>query len=320
MIGANNLREASLNLDNLTPGTGYTLTLKLYRVGVVVAEGTDTSIALGAGANTANIVLTLTANGSFTVNIQEPVTVAAPTTSLPIAIASESHLSVVRFAGSDAAGNATGSGFYDAAYGKIAGLARYANGDLLLADASNHVLRRVTSTGSAIVAGTGAATGTWATEAGDGGDATSATLNAPRGVVLAGDGTVLVCDSANNRTNNRQWVSPGYYGNIQVVSDIATGSASVNDAGYGIRLWRPVRGHERCGGRRHGRGHPLRGFVGGLWPGDSLRLFQRPCHRRRVGHRRPRRHPDHHGQRLLDHTGRQRGDIGARRRPPAIAC
>jgi sugar lactone lactonase YvrE len=75
------------------------------------------------------------------------------------------------------------------------GLAVAANGTLFVADTGNNRVREIAPNGRiATIAGTGAAG-----SAGDGGPSTAAQLNAPAGLALAADGSLLVADSGNGR-------------------------------------------------------------------------------------------------------------------------
>ncbi|MFN0282157.1 MAG: NHL repeat-containing protein [Kineosporiaceae bacterium] len=70
-----------------------------------------------------------------------------------------------------------------------------ASGNVYVADISNHRIRKITAAGIiSTVAGTGTAG-----FSGDGGPATSAALNSPRGVALDSAGNVYITDGANNR-------------------------------------------------------------------------------------------------------------------------
>jgi sugar lactone lactonase YvrE len=74
-------------------------------------------------------------------------------------------------------------------------LALDGDGRLYLADSANHVIRRIDAEGIiATIAGTGKKG-----LSGDGGEATQALLNRPRGVAIAPDGTVYLADSGNHR-------------------------------------------------------------------------------------------------------------------------
>jgi sugar lactone lactonase YvrE len=89
-----------------------------------------------------------------------------------------------------------------------------------IADFSNHLIRKVTvSTGIiTTIAGSGG-TGSYS---GDNGQATSATLNYPRGVALDSSGNVYIADTSNSRIRKVE-ISTG------VIFTIAgTGSLSYN--------------------------------------------------------------------------------------------
>ena len=75
------------------------------------------------------------------------------------------------------------------------GVALGADGALFIADTGNHRIRKVPR-GGTIATAAGSASGGFG---GDEGPATSARLNAPRGVELAADGTLFIADTGNNR-------------------------------------------------------------------------------------------------------------------------
>jgi trimeric autotransporter adhesin len=76
-----------------------------------------------------------------------------------------------------------------------AGLAIAPDGSLIIADTGANVIRQLSTSGVlATIAGTGTAG-----FSGDGNPALSAQLNAPSGVVIGANGTLLVADSLNNR-------------------------------------------------------------------------------------------------------------------------
>jgi hypothetical protein len=76
------------------------------------------------------------------------------------------------------------------------GIALASNGDVYIADALNHVIRKVTVATGIITtyAGTGTAGST-----GDGGAATSARLNGPKAVRLNAAGDLYIADTVNNK-------------------------------------------------------------------------------------------------------------------------
>ncbi len=66
--------------------------------------------------------------------------------------------------------------------------------EAFVADSSSNVIKRVSSGAANVVAGTGTAGA-----AGDGGTATTAQLNSPHGVAVAGNGAVVIADTNNGR-------------------------------------------------------------------------------------------------------------------------
>ncbi len=69
-------------------------------------------------------------------------------------------------------------------------------GNIYIADSANHVIRRVTPDGAiATVAGQGAQSG----DSGDGGPATQAKIQGPKGIVFDRDGNLLIADSGNDK-------------------------------------------------------------------------------------------------------------------------
>jgi serine/threonine-protein kinase len=69
------------------------------------------------------------------------------------------------------------------------------DGSVVVADTDNERIRRVSPDGViTTIAGTGVAG-----FSGDGGPATSAQVNEPRGIAVAGDGSVIIADYNNNR-------------------------------------------------------------------------------------------------------------------------
>jgi hypothetical protein len=89
-----NARSATLSFDDLTPGDGYTLVLRLYRGGddanfdtdtglevaqeapAMIASGTLDDLAIRSGMNQAAMALSLSDGGRFDVTVDEPATVA----------------------------------------------------------------------------------------------------------------------------------------------------------------------------------------------------------------------------------------------------
>lgn len=86
-----------------------------------------------------------------------------------------------------------------------------------VADASNHTIRRIDpSTGiSTVIAGTGASG-----FSGDGGAATSARLNSPKGVALDSSGNLYIADTSNHRIRKIDSTT----GNISTIAGTGTGT------------------------------------------------------------------------------------------------
>ncbi len=75
------------------------------------------------------------------------------------------------------------------------GMAFASDGTLIIADTGANVIRRVSTSGAlTTIAGTGTAGFT-----GDGSPALAAQLNAPSGITIGANGTILIADSGNNR-------------------------------------------------------------------------------------------------------------------------
>lgn len=103
---------------------------------------------------------------------------------------------IATLAGGGTAGPGDGGSPAAAQLSQPIGLALDSTGGLLIADAGAHRIRLVPAAGGTIstFAGTGSSGNT-----GDGGAATSATLNAPRAIATSAQGTVYVVDTGNNR-------------------------------------------------------------------------------------------------------------------------
>jgi lamin tail-like protein/NHL repeat-containing protein len=94
--------------------------------------------------------------------------------------------------------------------------------DLLIADAGNHRLRKVTGSTISTIAGEG--TATWA---GDGGAANLASLQAPADVVVDAGGNIYVADSGNHRIRK---ITPGPDGVLNGADDVITTYAGTGNA------------------------------------------------------------------------------------------
>lgn len=121
---------------------------------------------------------------------------------------------VSTFAGSGTAGSTDGTGTA-ASFNNPYGVAVDANGNVYVADASNHKIRKITPAG---VVSTFAGSGTSGNTEGTG---TAATFSSPYGVAVDANGNVYVADRSNNKI--RKITSEG------VVSTFA-GSGTLGDA------------------------------------------------------------------------------------------
>jgi sugar lactone lactonase YvrE len=123
------------------------------------------------------------------------------------------------FAGTGVAGNSGNGG--PAASAELNGpqsIAFDSSGNLLIADGTNNLVRRVSAATAAIstVAGNGTA-GFF----GDGGPATSAALGSPRGIAVNSSGSIFVADTGNNRIRE-----------INPLTGVITTIAGTGQAGY----------------------------------------------------------------------------------------
>ena len=101
------------------------------------------------------------------------------------------------------------------------GLAADGSGNIYIADTSSNRIRRVTPDGvMTIIAGTGAGS-----SSGDGGAATSATVNTPTGVAADGSGNIYIAEQAGNRVRRVDAAT----GNISTYA--GTGSAGFSGDG-----------------------------------------------------------------------------------------
>jgi sugar lactone lactonase YvrE len=92
------------------------------------------------------------------------------------------------------------------------------NGDIYIADTGNHVIRKVTAATGVIttVAGNGSPG-----SSGDGGPATSARLNSPRGIQVAANGDLYIGDRSNDKIRK-----------VTAATGIITTYAGTGTAGY----------------------------------------------------------------------------------------
>lgn len=199
-LDATNARRAILNFTPVKPASGYTLTVTLTRkdtagVAQTVASGTNASVTITPGANTVNVSLTANGQGELLVDVADPVLVL---NTLRTEVNTLSHFNVARVAGDATGGNALGTGPTSAAFREISGIDVDSAGNLYVADAGNHQIRRVPTAGaSVILAGRSDGASGFA---GDGALATTSSLSSPHGLTRDhATGNVFFCDTANNR-------------------------------------------------------------------------------------------------------------------------
>lgn len=200
-VGADNARTATLLFSPIKPASNYTLALNLKKKqpdGVTyktVASGTSTGVTLTTGANSVNVTLTPTAQGELLVDVSDPTLVI---NTLTTQVDTDSHFSVARVAGDATGGNNLGTTPTTAAFKEIAGLDLDASGAVYVADAGNHQVRKIPTSGANVLVAGDAAGTSGAT--GDGGLGTAAKLNQPRGLTRdPASGNLVFCDSGNNR-------------------------------------------------------------------------------------------------------------------------
>lgn len=212
------IRSASASFTSLTPGSGYRVRVELYKldadgttklkIATGVHDGTDNGTGSGfnlvSGANTKNIVVTLT-DTDGKVEVTFPAAGSAATTgSLVSNVSSGSSYSVQRVAGAasqvSAGTFATGTNWTTAVLNQATGMDMDPNGNLYVAAASRIVkLPADTTTAPTVIGGTGTPgyNGPGATSPTTSNLATDNLISDPRGVAAMG-GYVYFCDRANN--------------------------------------------------------------------------------------------------------------------------
>ncbi len=111
------------------------------------------------------------------------------------------------------------------------GVARNAAGELFIADSSNHRIRKYSGGILTTLAGNGAAG-----FAGDGGPASAALVNSPRGIAVDGAGNITFVDALNNRVRRIDALT----GNISTIAGSGTsGSCCDNGPASGANIVAP---------------------------------------------------------------------------------
>jgi glucose/arabinose dehydrogenase len=203
----------------LVPGLSATAQTTQPTITTVAGNGVDGHSGDGGSATSAAIDhprgIAVTADGGFVF--------AAPFLPSVRRVAADGRISTV--AGTGVAGFSGDGGPATAAQlNLVHGVALLPDGSTVLADTSNHRIRRVTPSGTIT---TVAGTGTFGFS-GDGGPATSAQIAAPRGIATLPDGSILFPDSGNHRVRR---ISPA--GVITTVAGTGTAGFS-GDGGQAL--------------------------------------------------------------------------------------
>jgi hypothetical protein len=217
-----NQRYSSLLFDDLTPGEGYQLILRLYRGGNVetfdndpegtatvqdespqmIASGTSNVFAIRSGPNTANVTLTLSEGGRFNVDVDEPATTVNQTIAARFEVTTAGHYTVANLGPThgDVDNAITGAISTNFEVGGIARETSLQDQDIFFTVPGMNRIFRWTGSAVEVVAGTDTVTLADYTNAGDYGDALEATLSDPRGIVRAStDDHIIFCDTNNSR-------------------------------------------------------------------------------------------------------------------------
>ncbi len=161
--------DMSASLE-LAPGTGYTVSVGIY-------DGNDVLLASGISA-------------SFSIERQKIATIGL--TALPI-LSTIAGTGATAYSGDEVPAVSTGLFL-------PLGLAIAPNGDLLIADSSNHAVRRMNAGGAiSTITGTGSGTQSNLSDLGDDGPAVSATLKTPNALAFSPAGDLFIADTMNKR-------------------------------------------------------------------------------------------------------------------------
>lgn len=229
----------STAFNALRPGAGYGLEVKLYNGATLVAQGSNASFSLAAGANTITVSLTTTGGppptpASYTMQAYVGTSVppsgraALSWAMAPSALAldSENRLYVAdsagsqvyrvensgvltRIAGNGLKGNSGDGGpATSASLNKPEGLAFDAAGNLYIADSGAHVIRMVDGSGNiSRFAGTGSGTA-----GGDGQAPASVSLKGPKGLAFNANGDLLIAEAGASRVRFVPKAAGTYFG------------------------------------------------------------------------------------------------------------
>jgi hypothetical protein len=224
-----NERTSSLLFDDLTPGEGYTMLVRLYRGGEqsrfdtydgsegvhsapeMIASGTSAVFPIRSGANSVNVSLTLSTGGRFEVDVDEPATTVNQSLDATFTITTESHYNYAVMDSGSAGGVLPSYGDIDGANGvntadtfvQVTSIAREqdATGAIYFSTSGRrHQIFRVENGVITLIAGTGTVTAGDYNNAGDYAGALDARLSSPRGIVRAmDDDHIIFCDTNNSR-------------------------------------------------------------------------------------------------------------------------
>lgn len=247
----------------LRPGAGYGLAVKLYNGATLVAQGSNTSFSLAAGANTITVSLTAVGGGGgsgpYTMQAlaglftmpngrsalnwgMQPSALALDSSSrLYIADSTgaqvyrlEANNTLTRIAGTGAKGySGDGGAATSAMLNSPDGLGFDPDGNLYISDSAAHVIRKVDTSGNI---STFAGTGTEG-RATDGQTPASQPLKAPMGLAFNASGDLLIADSGNSQVRFIPKAGGTYFGKSMTAGRIYAVAGNGSFDGQGGQIF-----------------------------------------------------------------------------------